>query len=108
MQYESCQNQEAQHDPIGCEQRQSARQTISVHGGLSLNDKYYYVEMVDLSKSGARLLLEHDSRVPKTGQSAMLYLVWPFEIDNGLLSVEITIVRVDGNEIAIHFNHIPF
>ena len=109
MQYESRQNPEPQHsnDPVGCEQRHSARQAISVHGGLLLNDKHYYVEMVDLSKSGARLVLEPGSRVPEVGESAMLYLVWPFEIDSGLLSVEITIVRVDGNEIAIHFNHVP-
>jgi len=94
-------------DPNVVDQRQDARLSVSVQGGLSLNDMYYYVEMIDLSKSGARLTLENVTNAPEVGQSAILYLVWPFEIDSGLLSVEATIVRVEKNEIAVHFNHVP-
>ena len=109
MQYETHQIPATQqiNDSVVYDQRADARQPVSVQGGLSLNDIYYYVEMVGLSKSGARLVLENTANAPEVGQSAILYLVWPFEIDSGLLSVETTIVRVEKNEIAVHFNHVP-
>ena len=109
MQYETHQIPAAQqtNDSIVLDQCQHARQLLSVQGGLSFNDMYLYVEMVDLGKSGARLVLENAANAPKAGQSAILYLAWPFEIDTGLLNVEVTIVRVKDNEIAVHFNHVP-
>lgn len=95
------------HDSVAYDNRHHKCQPVSVPGGLSLNGNYFYVEMVALSKDGAKLVLENANNSPETGQPATLYLVWPYQIDSGLLSVETTIVRVEEREVSVHFNHVP-
>ena len=86
--------------------RRHPRQDVEIQGKLSSGDHEYPVDMLDLSKSGAKLMARNGYTLPENGQMVTLTLSWPLETDRDDLCVDATVVRVDNNEISVHFSHI--
>ncbi|MBE9516597.1 MAG: PilZ domain-containing protein [Proteobacteria bacterium] len=90
----------------GPDKRRHQRVDVEICGKLTSGDNEYPVDMLDLSKSGAKLIAKNKNKIPESGQSATLILSWPLETERDDLQVEATIVRIDGNEISVQFSHI--
>jgi len=97
---------ESQETSSRSNKRRHARQDVEIQGKLSSGDQEYPVDMLDLSKGGAKLMARNENATPATGQSVILTLSWPLETDRGDLCVDATVVRVEDNEISVKFSHI--
>jgi len=86
--------------------RRHPRHDVEIQGKLSSGDHEYPVDMLDLSKSGAKLMARNGYTLPENGQMVTLTLSWPLETDRDDLSVDATVVRIENNEVSVQFDHI--
>ena len=98
-------NNNAQETSAQPNKRRHQRQDVEIQGKLSSGDNEYPVDMLDLSKSGAKLMVNNGYTLPENGQMVTLTLSWPLETDRDDLCVDATVVRVENNEISVHFAH---
>lgn len=99
-------NDNVQEASAQSNKRRHPRQNVEIQGKLSLGENEYPVDMLDLSKSGAKLMVTNGYTLPENGQMVTLTLSWPLETDREDLCVDATVVRVENNEISVNFAHI--
>lgn len=87
--------------------RRHQRLAVEISGKISVNDASYDIEMLDLSKSGARVRLKDDKVSLSEGQPVNLMLQWPMETSHNNLDVSAVVIRIDNNEVSVKFDHIP-
>ncbi len=87
--------------------RRHLRQAVDITGTISANDGNYDIEMLDLSKSGAKLRLKDSSVSLSIGQQVNLELQWPLETSYNKLDVSAVVMRMEDNEVSVKFDHVP-
>lgn len=86
--------------------RRHQRVSVEITGKITTDGRDYDIDMLDLSKSGAKVSLRNDSVTLSTGQSINMTLQWPLETDHSDLLVSAVIMRIENNEISVKFDHI--
>lgn len=88
------------------EQRRHQRYPTALKGNVVVHARVTPVEVLDMSKSGARLrLLDKGLDLPAVGEVIDLSLIWPMSKNNRPLHVESIVVRRDEHEFAVAFGH---
>jgi len=88
------------------EKRQHERYPTALKGEAVFHSRISHIEVVDMSKSGARLrILDKEHDLPGVGEIIDLSLVWPMSKDSRPLHVESIVVRSNEHEFAVAFGH---
>ncbi|MBE9516595.1 MAG: PilZ domain-containing protein [Proteobacteria bacterium] len=88
------------------ERRLHHRQKTMVKGKMMIDGCQFRIEMRDMSKGGAKLMLFSACGFLKAGKLVELCLMWPYKTSSNDLCVKATIVRVNKQEVGIHFSHV--